>query len=56
MKIVGVEREFDAEITERVPDRKVAWVTLGEGGERSRVVAFEPIGPAMGSFAQPPPP
>ncbi|MFD8415178.1 SRPBCC family protein [Streptomyces sp. HUAS TT3] len=45
-KVAGVEREFDAEITEQVPDRKVAWVTIGEGAEQSGVVTFEPIDPS----------
>ncbi|WP_328623131.1 SRPBCC family protein [Streptomyces sp. NBC_00354] len=44
-KIAGVEREFDAEITEQVPDQKVAWVTVGET-EQSGLVTFRPIDPA----------
>ncbi|MFD7628360.1 SRPBCC family protein [Streptomyces sp. NPDC059851] len=45
-KIAGVEREFDAEITEQVPDEKVAWVTIGGQTEQSGVVTFEPIDPS----------
>ncbi|MER5965417.1 SRPBCC family protein [Streptomyces sp. NPDC002057] len=42
-RIGGVEREFDAEITEQVPDTKVAWVTVGGETEQSGVVTFQPI-------------
>ncbi|WP_435972115.1 SRPBCC family protein [Streptomyces sp. Qhu_M48] len=42
-KIGGVKREFDAEITEQVPDTKVAWVTVGGETEQSGVVTFQPI-------------
>ncbi|MEV7443133.1 SRPBCC family protein [Streptomyces sp. NPDC091204] len=45
-KIAGVEREFDAEITEQVPDQKVAWVTVGGGTEQSGLVTFRRIDPA----------
>ncbi|WP_329201779.1 MULTISPECIES: SRPBCC family protein [unclassified Streptomyces] len=45
-KIGGVEREFDAEITEQVPDQKVAWVTVGGETEQSGLVTFRPIDPA----------
>ncbi len=42
-KVAGVEREFDAEITEQIPDHKVAWVTVGGQAEQSGVVTFQPI-------------
>ncbi|WP_030716617.1 SRPBCC family protein [Streptomyces sp. NRRL F-2580] len=45
-KIAGVEREFDAEITEQVPDQKVAWVTVGGETEQSGLVTFRRIDPA----------
>ncbi|RSS79283.1 SRPBCC family protein [Streptomyces sp. WAC06614] len=45
-QIAGVKREFDAEITEQIPDTKVAWVTLGGETEQSGVVTFEPIDPS----------
>ncbi|MCB5168817.1 SRPBCC family protein [Streptomyces bambusae] len=45
-KIGGVEREFDAEITEQIPDRKVAWVTVGGDTEQSGLVTFHPIDPS----------
>src|SRR5689334_9845840 len=38
-KIAGVEREFDAEITEQHPDERVAWTTVG-GTHQSGVVTF----------------
>ncbi|ARE73387.1 SRPBCC family protein [Streptomyces sp. NPDC059558] len=44
-KISGVEREFDAEITEQIPDTKVAWVTVGGESEQSGLVTFESIDP-----------
>ncbi|NXY93778.1 SRPBCC family protein [Streptomyces sp. BR123] len=43
--IGGVEREFDAEITEQIPDEKVAWVTVGGQTEQSGLVTFRPIDP-----------
>ncbi|MEV7419671.1 SRPBCC family protein [Streptomyces sp. NPDC089919] len=44
--VEGVERQFDAEITEQVPDHKVAWVTVGGETEQSGLVTFRPIDPA----------
>jgi uncharacterized membrane protein len=38
-KIAGVQREFDAEITEQHPDERVAWRTV-EGPRQSGVVTF----------------
>ncbi|MEU4358305.1 SRPBCC family protein [Streptomyces virginiae] len=45
-KIAGVEREFDAEITEQIPDTKVAWVTVGGQSEQSGLVTFQPLDPS----------
>ncbi|WP_030196555.1 SRPBCC family protein [Streptomyces sp. NRRL S-87] len=45
-KLGGVTREFDAEITEQIPDRKVAWVTVGGQSEQSGLVTFQPIDPS----------
>lgn len=28
-RVAGVEREFDAEITQQIPDKRVAWTTVG---------------------------
>ncbi|MFE9259252.1 SRPBCC family protein [Streptomyces sp. NPDC006879] len=44
-RIGGVEREFDAEITERVLDERVAWVTVEGQAEQSGVVTFHPLAP-----------
>ncbi|MEE1927031.1 SRPBCC family protein [Streptomyces sp. TRM 70351] len=38
-KIAGVEREFDADITEQVPDERVAW-TSRNGPKQAGVVTF----------------
>ena len=38
-KIAGVEREFDAEITEQHPDHRVAWRST-EGAQHAGVVTF----------------
>jgi uncharacterized membrane protein len=38
-KIGGVEREFDAAITEQLPDERVAW-TSTEGSKQAGVVTF----------------
>ena len=38
-KIAGVEREFDAEITEQVPDERVAW-TSTDAPRQAGVVTF----------------
>ncbi|MEJ8640622.1 SRPBCC family protein [Streptomyces sp. MS1.HAVA.3] len=45
IKIGGVDREFDAEITGQVPDERIAWVTVGGETEQSGVVTFHPIDP-----------
>ena len=42
-EIAGAKREWDAEITEQVPDQRIAWRSLG--GERNAgVVTFQPNG------------
>lgn len=38
-RIAGVRREFDAKITEQLPDERVAWTTT-EGPRHSGVVTF----------------
>ncbi|MEV5732486.1 SRPBCC family protein [Streptomyces sp. NPDC052292] len=42
-KIGGVEREFDAEITEQIPDERVAWSTIGGDARQAGVVTFHYI-------------
>ncbi|WP_185027684.1 SRPBCC family protein [Streptomyces candidus] len=39
-KIGGVSREFDAEITEQIPDERVAWKALGGEVKQAGVVTF----------------
>ena len=39
IKIGGVEREFDAQITEQRPDERVAWTSIG-GTDHAGVVTF----------------
>ncbi|CAL9649329.1 SRPBCC family protein [Streptomyces sp. Tu 3180] len=39
-KIGGVEREFDAEITEQIPDERVAWTTVDGEAKQAGVVTF----------------
>lgn len=41
--IAGTEREFDAEITEQVPDKRIAWRAV-DGPDQGGVVIFEPVG------------
>ncbi|MCS0634985.1 SRPBCC family protein [Streptomyces sp. LP05-1] len=42
-KIAGVEREFDAEITEQIPDERVAWTSIGGEARQAGVVTFHRI-------------
>ncbi|TDB88437.1 SRPBCC family protein [Micromonospora fluostatini] len=39
VEIAGVQREFDAEITEQLPDERVAWRSTG-GTQQAGVVTF----------------
>ncbi|MFD4789636.1 SRPBCC family protein [Streptomyces sp. NPDC058459] len=39
-KIAGVEREFDVEITEQIPDERVAWTSIGGEVHQAGVVTF----------------
>lgn len=45
-KIGGVEREFDAEITEQHPDERVAWRSV-DGTTNAGVVTFHRLGDAQ---------
>jgi uncharacterized membrane protein len=42
-KIAGAEREWDAEITEQVPDQRIAWKTMS-GAQNDGVVTFHRLG------------
>ncbi|GAA0594789.1 SRPBCC family protein [Streptomyces crystallinus] len=39
----GVKREFDAEITEQIPDERVAWTTVSGDVRQAGVVTFHRI-------------
>jgi uncharacterized membrane protein len=41
-RIAGVEREFDAKITEQHPDERIAWRTM-DGPEQAGVVTFHKL-------------
>ena len=41
-KVAGKEKEFDAKVTEQVPDERVAW-TSEQGAEHAGVVTFHRI-------------
>jgi uncharacterized membrane protein len=43
IRIGGVEREFDAKITEQHPDERVAWTSVG-GTDHAGVVTFHKLG------------
>jgi uncharacterized membrane protein len=43
-EIAGVDREWDAEITEQVPDRKIAWRSI-TGPENGGTVTFQSVDP-----------
>jgi uncharacterized membrane protein len=43
VRIAGVEREFDATITEQIPDTRIAWKADGEV-KHAGVVDFHPLG------------
>ena len=43
-EIAGVDREWDAEITEQVPDRKIAWRSIS-GPENGGTVTFQQVDP-----------
>lgn len=44
IEIAGVEREFDARVTEQHPDERVAWVST-EGPRHAGVVTFHRLAP-----------
>jgi uncharacterized membrane protein len=39
----GIEREFDAEITEQIPDERIAWKSL-DGPQQAGVITFHRLG------------
>ena len=50
MKVGGVEREFDAEITEQHPDERVAWKST-DGTTNAGVVTFHKLSPSASRVA-----
>jgi uncharacterized membrane protein len=42
-KVAGQERVFDAEITEQIPDERVAWTTVNGEARQAGVVTFHRI-------------
>jgi uncharacterized membrane protein len=42
-EVAGKEKEWDAEITEQIPDQRIAWHSVS-GSPNSGIVTFEPIG------------
>ena len=43
-EIAGVRREWDAEIVDQEPDRRIAWRSL-DGTGNAGIVSFQPAGP-----------
>jgi len=43
-EVAGKEKEWDAEITEQIPDERVAWRSI-DGAPNAGVVEFRPLGP-----------
>ncbi len=43
-EIGGKEKEWESEILEQVPDKRIAWCSV-EGAENAGAVTFEPLGP-----------
>ena len=42
-KIAGIEKQWDAEITEQEPDRRISWKSLS-GAHNAGTVRFKPLG------------
>ena len=42
-KVGGVTREFDTEITEQIPDERIAWRSVGGDVVQGGVVTFQPL-------------
>ena len=44
-EIFGKDKQWDAEITEQVPDQKIGWKSISGDAPNAGTVRFEPIGP-----------
>ena len=44
-EIWGKDKEFDAEITEQVPDQRISWRSISGDAPNAGSVRFEPVGP-----------
>jgi uncharacterized membrane protein len=42
-EIAGQKREYDAEITEQIPDQRIAWTAI-DGKPNGGLVTFQPLG------------
>ncbi|MFE2015830.1 SRPBCC family protein [Streptomyces sp. NPDC059491] len=42
-RIAGVQREFDTEIVDQLPDERISWRTVGDGVRQKGVVSFQPL-------------
>jgi uncharacterized membrane protein len=44
-EIWGKDKEWDAEITEQVPDERISWKSISGDAPNAGTVRFEPLGP-----------
>ncbi|MEV5969602.1 SRPBCC family protein [Streptomyces sp. NPDC051921] len=44
-KVAGVQREFDTEIVDQLPDERIAWRTVGGDVKQKGVVTFQSLDP-----------
>jgi uncharacterized membrane protein len=44
-EVFGKDKQWDAEITEQVPDQKIGWKSISGDAPNAGTVRFEPIGP-----------